>query len=293
MTITGQIYDNQTSAGLPGASITLVNAQGTPTGGGTSADANGIFTITSPALDMGGKILVSYVGYTSVMVDPAVVAETGIIGLDQQEAALPNATVTATIKKKNYTPLLLAGGGLLLLAGSSSRKKKRARVGAAGTDWADIGLKAGIAVGAYFLVVKPVLTKLGIFNSAANQATLDAQKKSLTDAKAKQPASYTDDLYMGWANDIYSQIANGTPLGFTQQSQIVYDITQANNMTDLQSLITAFGLKDVAGSGLDCTWLGINCQKMDLQTFVKTVLDGQHLSNLNQYLSAQNINYQF
>ncbi len=292
MTVTGQIYDNQNMLALPGASVTLVNAQGTPVGGGTSADSNGIFTITSPDLDTGGKLMVSYVGYTSVIVDPAIVVSGGVIGLDQDNAALPAATVTAA-RKKNYTPLVLGGAGLLLLASTSSRKKKRARMGAIGTEWADIGIKAGIAVGAYFLIVKPVLTKLGVFNSATTQATLDAQKQSLAEAKAKQPASYTADQYMGWANDIYAQIAGGTPLGFIQQSQIVTDIVQADNMTDLQSLISAFGLKDVAGSGLDCTWLGINCQKMDLETFVKTVLDGQHLSNLNQYLSAQNIKYQF
>jgi hypothetical protein len=293
MTVTGQIYDNQTNTGLPGASITMVTGQGTPVGGGTAADSNGIFSITSPQLDAGAQLLVSNVGYKSVMADPNVVVSTGLIGLDEQDAPLAAATVTATIKKKNYTPLLIGSAGLLLLA-ASSRKKRKARMGAVKVDWTDLAIKGGIAVGAYVFVVKPILNKLGVFNSPQTQATLDAQKKSLADAQAKQPGSYTADQYTGWANDIYNIGATNDTLSFTQQSQIVNDITQANNMTDLQLLISAFGVKAVSsGFWTTCQFLGFNCNQLDLPSFVKTVLDGQHLSNLNQYLSDQGINYQF
>ncbi len=301
MTVTGQIYDNQTNAGLPGASVTLVSSQGNPIGGGVSADSNGIFSISSPALDSGGQLLISNIGYKSVIADPGTVVSTGLIGLDEQTASLDAATVTATIKKKNYTPLLIGGAGLLLLA-ATSKKKRKARIGAINVNWSDVAIKGGIAVGAYLLVVKPILTKLGVFQSAAEKATTDAQAKALADAKTQATATgqsgaqYSADQYTGWANDIFTTGINNWTKDPDQMMKIVNDVINVDTMVDLQQLITAFGTRTTK-LGVDpfswCYTTGFGCPSVDLPTFLKLALDETHINYINGYLNDQKINYQF
>lgn len=133
-------------------------------------------------------------------------------------------------------------------------------------------------------------------NNAQDTATLNAQSSSLQQAvqQAQQSgsrgATYTSDQYTGWANDIYQQgISN-----IVNQSAIVSDIVNVNTMVDLQSLISAFGIRPAATSTFSaCSLLGLNCTSFDLPSFVKQVLDNDHINNINLYLTEQGINYQF
>ena len=70
MNVYGTIYDNQTSTAVPGASVQVTNGSGDLQGPGTAADGNGFFSIISSVLDQGGKLLISSVGYKSMLVDP-------------------------------------------------------------------------------------------------------------------------------------------------------------------------------------------------------------------------------
>jgi len=42
-----------------------------------------------------------------------------------------------------------------------------------------------------------------------------------------------------------------------------------------------------------CALLNINCNAIDLDSFLKGFLDQDHINKINGFLSAQNINYQF
>lgn len=298
MTIQGTIYDNSTNAGIPGASVTVVSGSGVATGSGVAADNMGDFAITNTALDTGGKLVISSIGYKSVIVDPSVFNEMGFVGLDRDPEALQAVTVTA--KKKttaNYLPYL-AAGGLLLLVLPGDKKKKKSLSGV-GVDWTKIALTGGIAVGGYFLVVKPILESLGILKvtSPQDKSTMDAQKSALDqaiqDAKNNnQPGQrYSNDQYTGWANDIFSLGTSMDTLDSATQQKIVNDVINVNTMVDLQLLISAFGIRQAGGSM--CAWFNLYCKSYDLPTFLKTVLDTIHINYINGYLDDQNINYQF
>lgn len=303
MTIFGTIYDNATTQGIPGASITVVDANGNSKGVGVAADNSGWFQLISDLLDQGNKVLISSVGYTPVMVDPSILVSSLGVGLDRSAANLEAVTVTAQ-PKKNYTPLLIGGGVLaaVLLLGS---KKKKGNAGMSGHKDAIGGLNANsqtlliggavVLVGGYFLV-KKILPSLNPFPTATNpvdvKATTDAQAAALAQAKSTgQQASYPLDQFTGWANDIYKIGTSSNSLSQTDMSNIVEDVTNCNNMVDLQSLISAFGTKQAGGNF--CSWFNMYCDTYDLPSFLKAVLDTDHINTINLYLSEAGINYQF
>ena len=300
MTVQGYIRDSTTNAGIPSASVTVVTAQGNSLNKGTAADGNGYFSIISPDLDTGGKLMMSSVGYKSVIVDPNVIVSTGFVNLDQDPDTLATVTVTpGGGQKTNYVPWLLGAGALFFLV-PDEKKKKKGKMGDIGKNWETLAVTGGIAVGAYFFVVKPILAKLGIGVPAADKATTDAQADALAAAKlaAQQSgstgATYTADQYTGWANDIYTLGGSDTPVSQDNQQKIVNDVISSNTMVDLQTLISAFGVKPIGGSMLSwCGLFGAGCQSVDLPTFLKMVLDTIHLNYINSYLSAQHINYTF
>lgn len=302
MTVSGYIYDNQTSDILPGASVQVVDNMGNLTGDGVAADSNGYFTLTSPSLNQGAKLAVSNVGYTSALFDPNFTNAFQAIGLDQDTAVLTSATVTAKVpRKKSVAPYLLGGGALLLLA-TTGKKKRRAKVGDIGPEVTEILLVGGIAIGAYFLLIKPLLQKLGLSKTQEQQQTADAQAAALKQAQqqaqqqGKTAETYPIDSYTGWANDIFYLGTHDNSDTVTQvdQEAIVNDVANVRTMVDLQQLITAFGQRDVGGAFLSwCNLLGIACKTMDLPTFLQAALDQSHLTEINSYLSAQNINYTF
>jgi hypothetical protein len=296
MTVTGYVFDNQTRAFIPGASVDVVNSAGTPTGAGVAADNNGHFSITDTTLDSGGQLVISSVGYAAVSADPGVINSSGFIGLDEAATALPSASVTAIIPAKtSYTPVLAIGGGLLLLALLSGGKKKKKTVGDVGGELVTVAVVGGVAAGAYFFVVKPLLQKFGVTPSAQQVATTDAQKSALAAAQAaakqtgQEAESYTADQYTGWANQIFT-LATATSGGVPSatQDQIVNLVIQVNTLVDLQQLIVAFGNRQA-----NCLIFGLDCTTYDLPSFLKAALDSTHINTINGFLDDQGINYQF
>lgn len=302
MTITGDIYDNKTGDVLPGATITIVDPVDGSQQGYAIANGAGHFSITDPNLGGGMlfKLKVTNVGYTPALVDPSIFLEDGALGLDQGAQVLQTAVVTAQAKKK-ISPLVLAGGGglLLLLLSSSKKKKGGGAVGAIELDWTKIALVGGVAVGGYFLVLKPILVKLGILDApkdATQQQTDAAQQASLEKAKqdaaaaGKPGATYSDEAYAGWANTIY----NEGVASFTDEDVIIAAVEHVRTEVDLYMLIKAFGQREVSTAFWStCNFLGIKCPSLDLSSFLHQVLDASQLQSINQYLSNQGINYAF
>lgn len=295
MTLAGYVYDAVAFAPVPSASLSIVDANGSPIGGGTAADAQGLFNITSPQFDSGAKLLVSSVGYTPVIVDPNVIVASGIIGLTPSAQTLQEAVVTPHRSSGKY--LLYGAGGAIVLWAIWPEKKKRGRLGDMGSfDWTKIIVPGAIAVGV-IVAGKAILQKLGLLSappSPTQQATTNAQAAALQQAQqqaasAGQHASYTQDQYTGWANDIYNIGRNQFwPISSGDQDTIVKDVINVNTMLDLQMLISAFGQR----TG-NCLVFDIDCTTYDLDGWLKALLDSTHLNTLNQYLSATGINYVF
>jgi CarboxypepD_reg-like domain len=125
MTVAGQVVDSKTKNGIPGASVVVVDGNGTPTTVGTVCDANGNFVLQSTLLDNALYALdFSSVGYIDAIVDPsAVAANNNQVPLDPVSAALPAVTITPT--SGSVSPVFLLGLGVLgVLAFSGGSKNK-------------------------------------------------------------------------------------------------------------------------------------------------------------------------
>lgn len=166
-------------------------------------------------------------------------------------------------------------------------------------DWQSLIVPAAVVVGGYLLLKKTglfsgPLTGTGVNNSQAAASTAAANQASLNNATNQGiPQTITTSQAASLANDIFTQGILSSP----NLTQVKYDIIQANTLTDLLQIISQFGTRQInTGNAFTlCALANINCQAVDMATFVRMVFqnDQSELQQINQYLSAQGINYQF
>jgi hypothetical protein len=201
MEIQGYVIDESTGNGIPGASVTITDADAKPTGEGTIADNQGFFKYNGTTVESGGYMLFTSVGYKSTLVPYGIVLEVGNAQLEQDATVLPDPVITAHLKSKNGG--LWAAGVLLALSYASQPRGRR--VGAAETaparsmpDFSRYVVPVGVVVLGY-AIVKPILTKLGVFDSsedkarkAAAAAAAEQQKTAAANATGSQNFSDND-----------------------------------------------------------------------------------------------------
>lgn len=298
MRIAGSIWDSITAQPVPGASVIIVDAGGSPTGKGTAADNNGAFVLDSTLLDQAGnQVQITSQGYQGILISPATLLTVGGVGLDTAADELQAAVITAKRKAPSSWMIIAGLGALALIIYMAERKTKKGRkIGLALSDkeWLDLSLKAGIALGVFFLVIKPILKTLGLLGDKNPDAAAlqDSVDKSLKDLKAnggtQAEQTYTDTQYVTWANSIYNSGLQDP----VDQSGIVNTVVNVNTTTDMLMLVKAFGTRKAAtGTWNTCALLGFNCPEFDLSGYLHEVLDTQHLNNIIQYLSETGINY--
>lgn len=292
MTITAYAWNSDTGQGIPYASVEVVDSNNIPSFEGTAADENGRFVLTSQLLDQGGyKIAVTSQGYLPTIVDVDMLKKDHGVMLDV--ATLDAAIVTP--KKKVPTAWIIAGvaalGAILFLAAKKQKKKK---VGAMDSQqWVNIALIVGVSVGVLFLVIKPILQKLGLWTdtsdaAAANQKAVDASLQQARDQGSKQ--NFTDSQYQGWANAFLTEWRDGN----ADPGALASIILNVRSLTDLLLLIKAFGTVKVSTNWLStCAFLKINCPEFDLPAAVREALDTSEVSQLNSNLLNKGINYTF
>jgi hypothetical protein len=294
MELTAEVWDGVTGDGIPSASVMFVDPNGSLKSSGVIADGNGRFHVNSPLLDQGYKLQITSTGYKGVIVPAYILQESGGISLDRGGALEP---VVITAKKKIPTAWLIAGIGLLLLLLYAA--EKNGKVGALSSkEWTDIALKVGITAGVFFLVLVPLLKKIGLWGGPAagkdDQTTANAKAVDDSLNQVKQQGGQqsvvtkTDAELQGMANQIYDIGGGDDPEG---QQKIRNIIIQSNTLADVLSLVKAFGTRKVGGGFLSlCGFFSINCPTMDFNTFVKAVAPAQ-LDTINNYFSATGINY--
>src|SRR6266850_2592135 len=282
MDLTAAVWDSISGDGIPSASVTIVDSGNKAAGGGTVADQRGVFRINSPLLDQGYKLQITSAGYQGVIVAPYMLAEDVVI----------------TAKKPVPTWWLLGGLALLALLLYAASQQKGKVTGMSSKDWTDIALKVGIAAGLFFLVLVPLLKKIGLWGgpaagkddqTASNQQAVDDSLKKLQQQGGTQSVvTKTDAELQGMANQIYSIGGSDDPQG---QQKIRDIIIQVNTLADMLNLVKAFGTRKVGSDFLSfCGLLSFNCPTMDFNTFVKTVAPAR-LDEINHYLSSTGINY--
>jgi len=189
----------------------------------------------------------------------------------------------------------LAIVGCCAAAAMMGQNSKNRNLGATKIDWQRLVVPAVLIGGGYF-----VLNKLGLFNKTGttsnNQQTATSTaaglQASLNTAKAQGDIQTIPDANLSsLANDIATKGLLSTP----DQDGIQNDLIQVNTLTDLLKLKQYFGTRaaNTGGPVSMCALFNINCDNLELDTFVKQTLDASHLNTVNGYLSAQNINYQF
>lgn len=122
MTVRGQIIDGTTKEPLPAASITVIDKNGTFLGQGIIADASGVFSLSSPLID-NNMVSVSFAGYHSIAIDPALLKEYRVIQLYDIEMDLEAVEVVAK-RPKSYVPVAVLSSFIIIgtMAGNEHKK---------------------------------------------------------------------------------------------------------------------------------------------------------------------------
>ncbi len=298
MQATVQIIDQTTGQPVPSASWQVADSSGNLTQAGGVADANGSITFDTAKVDpTNGYLLISDVSYSPVLINAGVAINTGYIDLLPDYDGLPAATVYPS-PKAALSPWLILG--VLVALAASTGKTSRRKVAGLDIGWEKLLVSLGIAAGAYFLILRPILVKLGILspgstdqNAAAGQST-SATATTISQLQAQGGpqaiATYSAANYSGWADDVYKQGTAST----VNEDTIKWDVIQVNTLMDLLLLRQAFGNRPAGGSFLStCQLLGINCPLYSLDTFLSAVLSQSTINSINGYLSSGGINYQF
>jgi hypothetical protein len=225
-----------------------------------------------------------YQGYQPTVTAPDVVNPGGYMNLDFSGApGMSGIDFTSPI-----TIGVLAVGTYLLLKKSS--KKKVGKV-----EYEKYILPVGIIVGGYL-----VFSKLGLFSPTAGDQNANAVTDTTTAGvaasiqaakNAGQSQTVSDSQAATLANEIYNAGISDPVDMDTIQTAVI----QANTQLDLLKIIQAFGTKK--GGGTACSIFGnllsSVCNTYDLGSWLRATLDASHIFSVNNYLSAQGINYQF
>jgi hypothetical protein len=157
-----------------------------------------------------------------------------------------------------------------------------------GADYSEYILPVGLLIGGY-LVAK----KFGLFGSESNDAN-NSQVTTTTTAgintaiQQNAGGSQTIDAatLAGMADSIFSLYGTSDP------SQIRNIVIQCNTTLDMLKLAQAFGTKEVATDGFStCAFFGFNCQSVNLPAYLRLVLPPSEVNVINNYFSAQEINF--
>jgi hypothetical protein len=148
------------------------------------------------------------------------------------------------------------------------------------------------------------LTSGGGANNTGTAATNTAAAQATAAQLAAKGvvATITADQAASVANQIYT-----TGLGASDSSACITInnlLTGAiTNAADLNMIISAFGTKNIPSGNVTswyntCISLGINCTAVGLGGFISAIYGaydttGQYLQNLDSFLTAQNVNFQF
>lgn len=176
---------------------------------------------------------------------------------------------------------------------------------------ADYILPIALVLGGGFLLYqlfKPGgLLNLSTGSGANNSGTTAANAAAATSTAAQLSSqginpTITADAAANVANQVYTTGLNASDSSacVTINNLLTGSI---NNAADLNLIISAFGTKNVPSGSITawyntCLSLGINCTAVGLGDFVHLIYSaydttGQYLSNLDSFLTAQNITYQF
>lgn len=205
------------------------------------------------------------------------------------------AQATTPAASAKPSPWIWVGVGALALVMLS--KKKSSQIGT--VQWEKLIIPGAIITGGYI-----VLKKLGLFGSAegaANNAAIESQVTAGTSAALHDLANsgirptLNGAQLASLAADIYNRgVANSFSVKASQENQnyIVDDIYRLRNTADMYALKQAFGTKKASAEWYStCALFGFNCPSIDLDTWLRMVLDSEAVTNINDLFALHGIAY--
>jgi hypothetical protein len=146
----------------------------------------------------------------------------------------------------------------------------------------------GVAAGAYFLVLLPILRKLGIVESAGVSDT-QAQNERIFNTQAvnqyaKQKPLTPDATLLSFADAIYEALRYSA-ISDTKDTAVYY-LMKVQNLSDVIRLIQLFGVRQ------EC-YFGVLCHDTDLPNLVHGNLSTDDLDKINAAYLAKGVNYKW
>jgi hypothetical protein len=153
-------------------------------------------------------------------------------------------------------------------------------------------LIAGAVIGvAYLGIIRPVLLKLGIGETAAQKAQRLAQQNALAStfkaAYAKQSPTKSDGEWLIAADTIFNSLRSPMPLFNTNDTDTAgYQIARPQNDADVYKLIEMFGKRSQ-------TLFGIDGPEMSLPEFVSKEMPADKIATVNNNFSRKGIKFRW
>ena len=149
-------------------------------------------------------------------------------------------------------------------------------------------INVGIAVIAYFGVVKPILQKLGVMKTKEEKAKENARQKAIDDekkavAKSGQSPTKSDAEWIAIVEQIYQDIRYSAI--DDNKADAAYQLQRAKNNADVILMVDLFGMRREY-------WFGIPAgDEKDLFSMVRYNLSSTQINTVNNNWQRKNIKY--
>jgi hypothetical protein len=148
---------------------------------------------------------------------------------------------------------------------------------------------AAVAGGAYFLVLRPLLVKLGIVKSGAEIMQEQLQQQNISDyvnqSLAKQTPTKSKGEWQLIADNIYNDLKfSGIA---DNKSDAGYQVARVQNDADIATLIQVFGLRQESFFGINTGGL------QNLPQFIIGNLSKSAIATINDNYARKGIKFRF
>jgi hypothetical protein len=133
-------------------------------------------------------------------------------------------------------------------------------------------------------------------NAAQSGNVATAAQQAFTQSSTTIPQSIPDTQLNSMIGIMLNDASENTSIfsGSSYQEDIVNQVSLLNNITDLYRLISLWGTRAVPTSQFTlCNTLDLDCSTLDFGTFLKVTLTADQLSEVNNDLAGNGINYSF
>ena len=150
-------------------------------------------------------------------------------------------------------------------------------------------LYTAIGGGAYFLILKPILIKLGILKSSLELEQEQSQKQNIDSYITNSLKTQSPTKSIGEWQIIADQIYNDLKFSgiADNKSDAGYQVARVQNDADIATLIQVFGMRQESFFGINTGGL------QNLPQFIIGNLDKSEIAKINNNYARKNIKFRY